>query len=100
MGAPAAEVIATTVRQALQVVDKLEGDPRLAVKLRFDRSNVRVEANDQLRAPNTDEGWRAFEPVVRSGVARAAGAAARVERVRNDPRDRLAADVEVVLEGR
>jgi hypothetical protein len=95
LGAPSTEVIATTVEQALQVVDKLESDPRLAGRLRFDRTTMRVEANDRLRAPNTDEGWRAFEPVVKSALARVRGADARVQRVRNDPRDRLAADVEV-----
>jgi hypothetical protein len=95
MGAPSTDVIAATVEQALQVVDKLESDPRLAGRLRFDRSTMRVEANDRLRAPNTDDGWRAFEPVVKSALARAGGADARVRRVQNDPRDRLAADVEV-----
>jgi hypothetical protein len=96
MGAPSTEVIATTVRQALEVVDKLESDPRLQGRLRFDRSTLRVESNDRLRAPNTDDGWRAFEPVVKAGVAKASGdAGASVSRVRNDPRDRLAADVKV-----
>ena len=99
MGAPSTEVIATTVKQALQVVEKLESDPRLRGRLRFDRSAVRVEANDRLRAPNTDDGWRAFEPVVKAGVAKAGGAGARVSRVQNDPRDRLAADVQMASVG-
>ena len=100
MGAPSTEVIATTVKQALQVVEKLESDPRLEGRLRFDRSTLRVEANDRLRAPNTDDGWRAFEPVVKAGVAKASGGAgARVSRVRNDPRDRLAADVQMASVG-
>jgi hypothetical protein len=55
-----------------------------------------VESNDRLRAPNTDEGWRAFEPVVRAAVAQAVpGKRTTVARVANDPRDRLAADVRV-----
>jgi hypothetical protein len=96
MGAPSAEVIATTVRQAFQVVDELESDPRLKGRIRFDRSTVRIEANDRLRAPNTEDGWRAFEPVVKAGLAKASvGQGGRVSRVQNDPRDRLAADVEV-----
>lgn len=86
--------LADTVRIALAVADKLEADPRLAGKIRFDRSALRVEANDRLRAPNTDDGWKAIEPVVRRGAAAALGGApAAVARVRNDPRDRLAADV-------
>jgi hypothetical protein len=76
-------------------VDKLESDPRLAGRLRFDRTTLRVEANDRLRAPNTDEAWRAFEPVVKAAVARAGGGDPVVRRVQNDPRDRLAADVGV-----
>ena len=95
-GLPTAEVIATTIRQALQVVDKLEADPRLAGKVAFDRSTLRVESNDRLRGPNSDQGWRAFEPVVKAGVVASTGdAGARVTRVKNDPRDRLTADVKV-----
>ena len=93
MGAPAVEVLATTLRQALQVVDKLESEPALAGKLRFDRSTVRVEANDRLRAPNTDEGFRAFEPMVKEAAARALGGKVKVKRVDNDPRDRLTVEV-------
>ena len=94
LGKPAPEVIATTVAQALQVVGVLEADPRLAGRLAFDRSTLRVEANDRLRAPNTDEGWRTFEPQVAAALARTpGGGGATVSRVRNDPRDRLAADV-------
>lgn len=87
-------VLADTVRIALTVADRLESDPRLAGKIRFDRSALRVEANDRLRAPNTEEGWKVIEPVVGRAVAAAfAGAPAAVARVRNDPRDRLSADV-------
>ena len=95
-GKPGAEVIATTVGQALQVIDALEADPRLAGRLGFDRSTLRVEANDRLRAPNTDEGWQAFEPVVTAALARTRGVSgASVVRVRNDPRDRLTAEVKL-----
>ena len=92
----AADIITTTLRFALQVAAKLEEDPRLEGKLAFDRSRVLIEANDRLRAPNTDEGYRVLEPV----VSRAIGAVfsdstPRVTRVDNDPRDRLAADVRV-----
>ena len=92
----AADMIATTLRHALQVAAKLEGDPRLSGKLGFDRSRVLIAANDRLRAPNTDEGYHAFEPVVRAAIGAVfADSAPRVTRVTNDPRDRLAADVRV-----
>lgn len=96
VGGSSEDVLATTIRQALQVVDRLESDPRLAGRLHFDRSALRVESNDRLRAPNTDDGWRAFEPVVKAAVAMASGApSARVTRLGNDPRDRLTAEVAI-----
>ena len=92
----AADMIATTLRHALQVAAKLEEDPRLAGKLVFDRSRVLIEANDRLRAPNTDEGYGALEPVVSTAIkAVFSDSTPRVTRVNNDPRDRLAADVRV-----
>jgi len=92
----AADMIATTLRHALQVAAKLEDDHRLTGKLAFDRSRVMIEANDRLHAPNTDEGYRALEPVVSTAIrAVFSDSTPRVTRVTNDPRDRLAADVRV-----
>ena len=92
----AADMIATTLRHALQVAAKLEDDPRLAGKLAFDRSRVMIEANDRLRAPNTDEGYRTLEPVVSTAIkAVFSDSTPKVTRVNNDPRDRLAANVSV-----
>jgi hypothetical protein len=94
----AADMIATTLQQVLQVAAKLEEDPRLGGKLEFDRSRIMVEANDRLRAPNTDEGYRALEPVVSTAIkAVFSDSTLRVTRVNNDPRDRLAADVSVEI---
>ena len=90
------DLITATLRHALQVAAKLEEDPRLEGKLAFDRSRVLVEANDRLRAPNTDEGYRALEPVVSEAVGAVfSDSAPSVTRVSNDPRDRLAVDVRV-----
>jgi hypothetical protein len=92
----AVATLALTIAQGLKVAERLAGDARLEGRLQFDASSLRVEANDRLRAPNTDAGYRAFEPVVRAAVAQALGAAQPgVTRVKNDPRDRLAADVKV-----
>ena len=89
-------VIAVMLRHGLEVATKLERDPRLAGKLKFDTSSVRIEANDRLRAPNTDGAYRAFGPLVRAAVAEIWGDRnLRVTRVTNDPRDRLAADVRI-----
>jgi hypothetical protein len=89
-----ADAIAAALRGLVAVADKLEADRRLLGKLSFDRSVVRVEANDRLRAPNTDASFEAFEPVVRDAVARVfAGPPHAVVRVANDARHRLAVDV-------
>ena len=92
------ETVASTLRQVLQVAAKLEADPRLGGKLKFDRSTLRIEANDRLRAPNTEDGYRVLEPVVRKAVASVLpDKAPKVTRVANDPRDRLAAEVRVAV---
>jgi len=91
----AVATLALTIRHGLEVAERLARDPRVAGKLRFDRATLRVEANDRLRAPNTDEGYRAFEPVVRSAVAQVLGDGVTVARVANEPRERLAAEVRV-----
>jgi len=96
----AAHAVETTLRQVLTVVDKLEREPSLVGALSFDRSSVRVEANDRLRGPNTDDGYAAFEPVVRAACQAVFPAlSVSTARVRNDPRDRLAVDVRLVAAG-
>jgi hypothetical protein len=86
--------VAKTLVDTLHVAEKLERDPRLAGKLRFDRSSVRVEANDRLRAPNTDAAFESFSHVVRDAAAELfEGRVPQVTRVVNDPRDRLAVTV-------
>jgi hypothetical protein len=91
-----ADAVAATLTEALQVAARLEPDPRLGGRLAFDRTTLRVEANDRLRPPNTAEGYRLFEPIVREGLRRAgAEQILEVQRVANDPRDRLALEVRV-----
>ena len=90
----AADAVAVTIRHALQVASRLEADPRIDGKLTLEPSTLRIEANDRLRAPNTEAGYEAFVPIVQEGVAAAFGAVEPVvERVHNDPRDRLAVRV-------
>ena len=90
----AADSIALTIRHALDMGARLERDPRLAGKLKLDPSTLRIEANDRLLAPNSDAGYEAFAPLVRDGVRMAFGRGeAAVERIDNDPRDRLAVEV-------
>ncbi|MEX1256574.1 MAG: hypothetical protein WEG36_03040 [Gemmatimonadota bacterium] len=95
----ASGAIAATIRQVLEFAAKLEQDPRVAGKIKFDATRIRLESNDRLRLPNDETGYRDFEPLVRDALAAAFPGrhAVAVSRVANDPRDRLA--LEVRLEG-
>ena len=87
----ASEGIAETLRQTLAVAARLEEDPRVRGKLSFDPARLRIEANDRLLAPNSNDGYRDFAPLVRQAVGTAFGIAEpALEKIDNDPRDRLA----------
>jgi hypothetical protein len=91
------DAIATTLRQALLVADRLEADRRLAGRLAFDRTSIRIEANDRLRSPNSEIGFAAFEPWARTGVSRVyPHASIRAIPLAAPPRERLAIDVEIL----
>lgn len=81
---------AETLRQALRVAELLESDARLSGKLVFDRSVIRVESNDRLRTPNTDEGYEGFSDIARTAAEEVLGRPVTLARIENDPRDRLA----------
>lgn len=86
------------IRDTLLVAKSLEEEPTLAGKVEFDFSSVRVEANDRLRAPNTDEGYSEFAALVAEAAGELfPGGSPKVTRIANDPRDRLA--VELRMEG-
>ena len=87
--------IAATIRQVLAFAAKLEQDPRVAGKIKFDATRIRLESNDRLRLPNDESGYRAFEPLVREALPAAIPGigAATLAQVANDPRDRLALEV-------
>jgi len=90
------EAVADTLARALDFTARLERDARVQGKLTFDPASLRIEANDRLRAPNSDEGYESFEPLVREAVTGAfPGRAVTVSRIRNDPRDRLSVEVRV-----
>ena len=92
----AADAIAETWRDALNVAAYLEKDARVRGMLTFDRENVRIESNDRLRAPNSEPAFAALEPFVRAAVdAVCPGRKSTVARVVNDPRERLALEVRI-----
>ena len=89
----AAAVISATVAQLMEVAARLERDPRVGGRLAFDRKSLRIESNDRLRAPNTDDGYAGFETLARAALEKALpGGGVELSRVANDPRDRLAVD--------
>ena len=89
----AVAAISTTLAQVMEVADRLERDPRVGGKLAFDRSSLRIESNDRLRAPNTDEGYAGFEMLTRAALERVRpNAGVGLRRVANDARDRLAVE--------
>ena len=90
----AVDAVTSTLHYALQVAGGLEQEPGLADRLRFDRSVIRFEANDRLRAPNTDEGYEVFAPIVAAALERLfPGRPNSYQRAVGDSRDRLAIDV-------
>jgi len=83
--------IVSVIRELLEVATRLEADKRLAGNLVFDRSVLRIEANDRLHAQNSDRAFEEVAPLARDAIASVfGGSSLAIERVENDPRDRLA----------
>ena len=78
--------IAQAYDAALDAARKLESEPEIGDRLRFDESQVEIWVNDRLLAPNTPETFAAFEPEVTSFLQDRLGTAVAVERS-SDPRD-------------
>ena len=82
--------IVSVVRELLEVAARLEADRRLAGVLVFDRYVLRIEVNDRLHAPNTDASFEELAPLAQRAIAEVfGGSVLGIERVENDPRDRL-----------
>jgi len=85
--------IEAALRLALKACDLLEKEPEFAGKLTFDPSGFTFTANDRLLAPNTDATYAALKPAVETAAKAALGGSGRIERVANDPRERMTAKV-------
>ena len=89
----ATDGVVDTLQGLFAVADALERDVSEA-RLHLDRTRIRIEGNDRLRAPNSDEGFLRLEPIVAAAAKRVfADREIVVERLPNDRRERLAVDV-------
>jgi hypothetical protein len=87
-GGAGAESLVDTLRTGLQAIDALSSEPSLpGSKFRLD--GIEIVANDRLRGPNTDDGWKAAEPALRVAARRLFGDDATVERIETAPKSRL-----------
>jgi hypothetical protein len=78
--------IAQAYDAALDAARKLEQEPEVGNRLRFDETQVEIWVNDRLLAPNTPEVYAAFEAEVASFLQDRFGSAVELERA-PDPRD-------------
>lgn len=92
--------VVATLEALFTVADGLEHDVSDA-KLDFGRTRIRIEANDRLRVPNSDDGFVRLEPIAAAAAKRVfADREIVVKRLPNDRRDRLAVIVLVRAAGR
>jgi len=78
------------VQAALEYCRRIEEEPSLKGKFKFQGHEVLLLMNDRLLAPNTEETFRAAQPDLEAvGRALFAGADFTLERDRQDPRQRF-----------
>ena len=93
-GLTAEESVAATLQALFAAADKLEAHRTLGGVIAFDRTTLRIESNDRLRAPNDIEGLGVLRRASELAVVRLfPGASARADLVYGDPRHRLAVTV-------
>jgi hypothetical protein len=90
----AVDGVAHTLRALLAAVEELERDSSPGAMLAFDRTTIRIEANDRLRLPNSDAGFTNLRAVVEAALPLVFPTGpVSVTRIANDPRDRLAMEI-------
>ncbi len=85
--------IEAALRLALKACDLLEKEPEFAGKLSFDPNAFVFTANDRLLAPNDDDAYAALKPAIEAAAKAVFGAPGSIERLKNDPRERMTARV-------
>lgn len=74
------------VRSALSACQRLESEPGLNGKLRFNGQEMELFINDRLLAPNRDETREAVEPELRAFLQKLFGGSEYALRYNSDPR--------------
>jgi len=94
-GVPSQRIV-NLVRQTAAFASLLESDVRVKGKIKLAGNKFYYQANDRLRAPNTDDVFAALKPDLEAAAAELyPGQSVNVTRIENDPRARLTAVVEV-----
>ena len=96
-GANTEASIGATISTLLTAAEKLETHRTLKGGVKFDRSVIRIESNDRLRAPNDAEGLELLRAASDAAAKQAFPSfAATVKVVDEDSRSRLAVTVELI----
>jgi len=82
--------IERVARRALAVCGRLEAEPELDGRLRFEAGRFELFANDRLLAPNRPEAYDALAPQVEALATALYGPGDRRTERETDPRERLA----------
>jgi hypothetical protein len=94
VGGSPEERLATIMQTTIQGCRLLEEEPGLAGKLRFPKDDLLVIANDRLQAPNENETFAEFQPIVTGVLQRVFGETNfDVAPVRGDPKERFAVHI-------
>ena len=89
------ERLRQAIRSAFAACLRLEEDPALNQKLRFNGQDVEIVVNDRLLAPNNPEIRQAIEPEIRALADKLFGAGSYQLTWQTDPRRLLSATVKV-----
>ena len=87
--------IVDLARSAAQFGTLLEGDARVSGQIAIEGGKFHYMANDRLHAPNTDETFAEIEPDLAAAASELyPGQQVSIQRLENDPRDRLTVVIE------
>jgi hypothetical protein len=89
------ERLTTVCRKTLKACQRLAREVEVKDRLTFQGEALQIFANDRLAAPNTEETWLAFEPALRSLLARLYPGTAYELTRETDPKERFSVTIKV-----